>query len=120
MTESKVTDRVNNIFKPYGEGLFRYRPVPSVYGARSIDYLGMVGGHGFGIEAKRVGRLPTDKQLEHLASIRNAGGATFFVDGQEHLFRELSEWVAWAIANPATPDPFTNVPWRPIKIIGVD
>jgi penicillin-binding protein-related factor A (putative recombinase) len=60
-------------------------PVPSGYGATTVDYLCCYRGHFFAIEAKAPGKVPTPRQDYVLEQIRLAGGSTFVIAGEADL-----------------------------------
>lgn len=60
--------------------LYGYWPVPTGYGAATLDYLGCWNGLFVGIEFKREGvTKPTPWQAATMKAIRAAGGRTYLV-----------------------------------------
>ena len=91
--EGRVKKRVRELLDRY-DGLYHYWPVPSGYGRRTLDVIGCFRGRFFAIETKAPGEKPTKIQAENIATILNAGGEVFVIDGEseEHLAR-LSMWL---------------------------
>ena len=70
--------------------MYYFMPVPSGYGESSLDYLGCYKGRFFGIETKKPGGKPTDRQKMVIEKIQKAGGAAFVIDGD---ISELKHWI---------------------------
>ena len=70
--ENRIKHLINQILSTL-PNLYRFMPVPSGYGATTIDYLCCYKGHFFGIEAKAPGKVPTPRQDYVLEQIRLAG-----------------------------------------------
>ena len=64
---------------------YKFMPVQSGYGAKTLDYLLCVNGHFVAIEAKAPGKTYTPLQLVHADEIEAAGGYVFLVDGPVSL-----------------------------------
>lgn len=98
ITEKSVTDRISTLLKSFKPNVTYYRPVPSRYGARTVDYIGCVCGFIFFIEAKRPSREPTALQQEYLRTQQAAGAATFVIDSNtDEALQPLQEWLEWCI-----------------------
>lgn len=78
-----------------------YRPVPSMYGGRFIDYVGCAYGYYFAVEAKRPKHYATDAQYHRLKEIERAGGAAFEINDPLSL-QHFADWLNWCRANPLT------------------
>jgi len=87
--EGKVKKTVSSLLRST-PGLYYFMPVPSGYGESSLDYLGCYRGRFFGIETKRPGGKPTDRQKKVIEKIQEAGGAAFVIDGD---ISELKTWI---------------------------
>lgn len=116
MPERDVNRTVSLILDVRKPHVWYYRPVPGIYGARSIDYLGCAWGYFFGIENKRenINRM-TDAQQEKMMGIHLAGGATFFCNGDPLLYGKLVKWLEWCEQHPAPAMP--TVPFHEIEVI---
>jgi hypothetical protein len=82
--EGRIKSKINKLLRSY-ENLYYFMPVPSGYGATTVDYLCCYRGHFFGIEAKAPGKVPTPRQDYVLEQIRLAGGSTFVIAGEADL-----------------------------------
>jgi hypothetical protein len=77
--EALVKKRINYLLAKY-EGLYKFMPVQSGIGAKSLDYLICYRGRFIGIEAKAGNNLPTPLQLDTIDRILDAGGITLVVN----------------------------------------
>ena len=93
--EKNVTRKIKALLKSYSPKVTFYRPVPSRYGGRSVDYIGCACGFAFYIEAKRPGRVMTPLQRQFMLDQEAAGAATFLIDDLE--LETLQEWLEWCI-----------------------
>jgi hypothetical protein len=87
--EGRVKAKVSGLLKAT-PNLYYFMPVQGGYGAATLDYLGSYLGRFFGIETKKPGAKPTERQLQTIASIERAGGKTFVIDGDT---TELEQWI---------------------------
>lgn len=83
--EARIKIRIKKLLDSFGERIYYFMPVPSGYGAATIDYLLCIDGLFVGIEAKRPGGKPTLRQDGVLEDIRRANGSTFVVSDDESL-----------------------------------
>lgn len=90
--ESQVKRAISAMLRSYGEDVYYHMPVPGGWGASTLDYIGICGGHGFAIEAKRRGGRPTARQRGVIESIERAGGKVFVIDGPSGLL-DLEHWL---------------------------
>jgi hypothetical protein len=96
--EGKIKAKINKLLDHYGNRVYRYMPVPGGYGRPTIDYLVCFDGLFIGIEAKKPGEGPTERQSGTLEDIRGAGGSTFVVSNEaelqilEQFLRSVSKW----------------------------
>lgn len=67
-------------------------PVPSGYGTRQVDYIGVHNGLFFCIEAKRPGGKTTKLQDVFMRQVEAAGGQTFVVDDDFSL-AQVRAWL---------------------------
>jgi hypothetical protein len=81
--EGKTKAKIKEVLDSHGESIYTYMPVPSGYGATTIDYLICADGLFVGIEAKKPGGKPTTRQEGVLERITQAGGTTFVIDDDE-------------------------------------
>lgn len=64
------------------EVMYVWWPVPSGFGASSLDCIICYYGHFIAIETKAPGKKPTPRQQLCAAQIRAAGGKVFVIDGE--------------------------------------
>lgn len=88
--EGKVKKSINKLLDKYPH--YRFMPVPTGFGKRTLDYLLCVNGKFLGIEAKRPGEEPTELQRKTIREIRANGGETFVIDGDVGL-DALERWM---------------------------
>ncbi len=87
--EGKVKAKVTALLKGL-DAVYYHMPVPGGFGGTTLDYIGCYRGRFFGIETKKPGAKPTDRQKQIIASIERAGGVAFVIDGDT---QELEEWI---------------------------
>jgi hypothetical protein len=63
--------------------MYTFWPVPSGFGASSIDCLVCFRGVFIGIETKAPGKKPTPRQKLTIAEIEGSGGKVFVIDGED-------------------------------------
>lgn len=96
--ENRVKQKINKLLASYGERVYKYMPVPSGFGRRTLDYLICFDGLFIGIEAKQPDGKTTALQDAVLAEIRAAGGTTFVVKNEEDVkvlekfFDSVKKW----------------------------
>lgn len=88
--EGKVKAAVNRVLSRYH--LYTFMPVPSGYGASSLDYIICFHGRFIAIETKKPGGKMTNRQKLIAEKIRAAGGTVFLIDGELGL-EELKEFL---------------------------
>jgi hypothetical protein len=93
--EKHVKKLIKAVLKKYG--CYYHMPVPSGYGAPSLDFVGCHKGRFFGIEAKRPGKVPTPLQEQTMEQIEASGGATFVI-GSYVIWKKESDGVHTADA----------------------
>jgi hypothetical protein len=92
--ESRVKAKLRRLFKGYRPDLYDYWPVPSIYGATTLDVLGCYRGRFFSVETKAQGRKPTLRQTKTINSMEQAMGRVFVVTGMNSpVFDELKAWL---------------------------
>lgn len=64
---------------------YRFLPVQTGFGAKTLDFLISVAGRFVAIETKAPGKKPTPLQEFTIEQIKAAGGLVFVVDGKERL-----------------------------------
>jgi hypothetical protein len=100
--EGRVKDIVNSALK--NAGAYKHCPVGNGLGAPALDY--HVGHNGFyaGIETKALGKRPTDRQVQTMIEIRDAGGSLFMIDGPDSMdFAALQGWLKHPAAGCIAP-----------------
>lgn len=91
--EGDAKQQIRDLLNGY-DGMWFYMPVPSGYGRRTVDFIGIFRGFGFAIEAKAPGKEPTLNQQDELSAVRHAGGMSFAIDGVlSPGFVELRQWL---------------------------
>lgn len=93
--EGAVKRKVSALLKKHHPKVFYHMPVVSGYGKPSLDYIGCVGGRFFGIETKKPGGKPTERQELTMSEMRAAGAETFVVSCDE----ELAQLEKFIVAN---------------------
>lgn len=92
--EAKVKQKVIRVLAEFDEvprevngmmvgAMYTFWPVPSGFGASSLDCLVCYRGVFIGIETKAPGKKPTPRQNLTIAEIEGAGGKVFVIDGEE-------------------------------------
>lgn len=74
-----------------------YSPVPTGYGATTLDDLVCLDGVFVGVEYKRVGKKPTPRQREIMRAIEDAHGVVIWGDDPVKIISELEH--LWATGN---------------------
>lgn len=92
--EGRVKAQINRALKALPR-CYKFMPVQSGLGAKSLDYLLCINGRFVAIEAKAPGKWYTVLQEEHAQQIRDAGGLTFLVDGPTSLASAMN-WIKHA------------------------
>jgi hypothetical protein len=91
--EARVKTKLRKLIQSYS-GLYLYWPVPSGYGATSLDVLGCYRGRFFSVETKAEGKKPTLRQQKELEAIAGAMGKTFVITGTDSpVFDDLRCWL---------------------------
>ena len=90
--EGLVKQLIKKWLDTLGSDLWRYMPVPSLYGKRTVDYHLCYRGRFFVIEAKAPGKEPTRAQEREMREVEEAGGIAFWVDGPVRL-QLVKDWV---------------------------
>jgi hypothetical protein len=87
--EGKVKLQVNKALATLANRLYKFMPVQSGYGKKTLDYLLCVNGHFIAIETKAPGKKMTALQTQTAEDICAAGGRVFLVDGLASLARAM-------------------------------
>lgn len=93
--EGRVKKAVNKALDRFKH--YRFMPVPTGYGKKTLDYLVCIGGLFVAIETKAPGKKPTAQQELAIKEITDAGGVVFVIDSEEGtkpLEEFLSEYAA--------------------------
>ena len=95
--EGRVKRKVDRILKPYIESghVYKFMPVQSGYGKKTLDYLLGVCGKFVAIETKKENAVPTPLQWKHIREIDAAGGEWFVIAGVDDT-KELEQYLASA------------------------
>ena len=94
--EGKIKEQVKALLKKHN--VWYYMPVSLGMGKHGVpDFVccansEVESGLFFTIETKAPGKKPTALQEKCMAEIRQAGGMTFIVDGEESL-KKVEEWL---------------------------
>lgn len=99
--EGKVKAAISRVLSRYH--LYTFMPVPSGYGASSLDYIICYHGMFIAIEAKKPGGKMTNRQKMIAEKIRAAGGTVFLIEGENGL-DELKEFLEHHHAGPCKPE----------------
>jgi hypothetical protein len=84
--EGRVKAKVKRRLKAeFGSKCWSFMPVQTGYGAPALDYLICIDSLFVAIETKAPGKKPTPLQETTIATIREAGGLVFVVEGDETL-----------------------------------
>ena len=80
--EGRVKQAVNRVVEPYIERgyVYKFMPVQSGFGKKTLDYLLCVNGVFVAIETKAPGKKPTALQELCSREIARAGGTVFVID----------------------------------------
>lgn len=89
--EGKVKKQVNSALASLSSRVYKFMPVQSGYGKKTLDYLLCVNGRFIAIETKAPGKNMTALQEQTAEDICAAGGLVFLVDGQSSLARAMGE-----------------------------
>jgi hypothetical protein len=114
--ERDVTDDINEVLRAHKPLVSWYRPVPSVYGQRFVDYVGVSCGYYWIIEAKRPGKDATDAQYIRAKEIEAAGGAAFVINSPTDVIR-FERWLTKNEAKYIVRSDWPTIPFRHIKVI---
>jgi hypothetical protein len=85
--EGKVKLQINRALATLDRRIYKFMPVQSGYGKKTLDYLLCVNGYFIAIEAKAPGKDFTALQTQTAEDICAAGGRVFLVDGLHSLAR---------------------------------
>ena len=91
--EGKVKDRLNKALRPFGLKLYKFMPVQTGYGRKTLDYLICFNGHFIAIETKAPGKKMTPLQEETACQIVGAGGTVYVVDGPDGIDRVVGDLI---------------------------
>jgi hypothetical protein len=80
--EGKVKFKIKSILKAAPECYF-HMPVQNGMGAPTLDFVGCSRGRYFTIEAKKPGGQPTERQINTMKEVTDAGGRVFLIDGTD-------------------------------------
>lgn len=81
--EGRVKDKIKSKLQAFG--IYYFMPVQNGMGKPALDFFCCHQGTFIGIEAKAPGKQATERQLNTMREIKNAGGYTFVVDGDRSL-----------------------------------
>jgi hypothetical protein len=115
MAERKYVRLIDAALKAY-EGVRYYRPVPSVYGKRHVDYIVCAYGYYADIEAKDEGLKETEIQYDALKKTEAAGGATFVINDYRSILK-LYDWLQWCHDHPVKFDNWPTIPDRKVEVL---
>jgi hypothetical protein len=92
--EGKVKNKINRALAPFGPDIYKFMPVQTGYGKKTLDYLLCINGKFVAIEAKAPGKTMTALQNETACQIIEAGGTVFVVDGPDGIDRVIGYLVS--------------------------
>lgn len=93
--ESKVKKRVKAILDRYKPFLYAHWPVQMGFGAPTLDCNGAILGTSFSIETKAPGKKPTQRQINTMKEMHDAGIKIFLIDGTDKFpYTPLEVWLA--------------------------
>lgn len=87
--EGAVKARVTRILESHGDAIYRFMPVQSGLGAKTLDILVCAYGRFLAIETKAPGKKPTPLQERCAQKIMRARGVALVVDGSEDSYARL-------------------------------
>jgi hypothetical protein len=90
--EGRIKKAVNRLLASYGGEVYRFMPVQSRWGRKTLDYLCCFRGWFLAIETKAPNEELTPLQLDHQEMIEQAGGWVFRVSSDAEL-AALKEWM---------------------------
>lgn len=98
--EGKIKKQVNALLDQY-KPIYRYWPVPSGFGASSLDCIVCYLGFFIAIETKAPGKKPTPRQEFCMDEMREAHGTVFVVDSEQTLalLKQHLNWLKATYAN---------------------
>lgn len=88
--EGKIKAKVKRVLARYGDELYAYWPVKTMYGSKTLDVLLCFRGLFASIETKRPGKDLTPLQKDTRRVILAAGAPVFKIDGDT---TELEQWL---------------------------
>lgn len=91
--EGLMKRRIAAVLGKYRPGIYVHMPVPGGFGRSTLDYIGIIKGLAFAIEAKKEGGKPTDRQQTIIDQMRAAGARVFIVNSTASL-EDLDRWLA--------------------------
>jgi hypothetical protein len=98
--EGKVKDKVRRVLKRYGDEIYAFWPVKTMYGSKTLDVLLCYRGRFFSIETKAPGEDLTPLQKATRRQIQASGAPVFKIDGDT---TELEQWLE-QVKNAPSPD----------------
>ncbi len=81
--EGRVKKNIKRRLDKYESSVYYHMPVPSGFGAPSLDFVGCCRGHFFAIEAKAPGKDPSSRQEGTREDMMAAGGKVFVIDDDD-------------------------------------
>ena len=90
--ESRVKAKVKRLLDRY-KPRYEFFPVPYGYGASTLDCIVCFRGRFIGIEAKKPGGKPTDRQKMIMRIMKAAGAAVFLIDGENGELEKLQDYL---------------------------
>jgi hypothetical protein len=86
-TEARLKENVKVILDALGA--YYYMPVPTGYGATTLDFLCCIDGIFVAIETKSPGNKPTRLQEVKLELVQKAGGIAIWGDNIDSIIKQL-------------------------------
>jgi hypothetical protein len=75
-------------------GVWYFMPVPSGMQVATLDFIGCYKGRFFGIETKRPGEVPTERQTICMQRMKDAGGFVICGDKFDHIYTFFKLWAS--------------------------
>lgn len=110
--EGKVKAAVNKVIDAYGSDIYKFMPVPSGYGASSLDYILCIAGVFVAVETKAPGKKPTPRQEFIARQIKDAGGKVFVIS-DEPSATHFIKFLNWLLNKYHTPEEIKAWPNSP-------
>jgi hypothetical protein len=89
--EGRVKNKVNKVLSKY-PNVYKFMPVQTGFGRKTLDYLVCINGRFLAIETKAPGKKPTALQEQCIKELEAAGAVVFIIDDVSAV-GPLEEWL---------------------------